>query len=102
AEDGIRDATVTGVQTCALPISTGEPIELMAQTALLLATAPAAGCRSRDHSLPQQEPLLAATPPVPRARWARQWDRETPDEACERGRKSGAQGQQQRRDGQSA
>src|SRR5207248_5154352 len=24
AEDGIRDRTVTGVQTCALPISTGE------------------------------------------------------------------------------
>src|SRR3990167_9664628 len=24
AEDGIRDLTVTGVQTCALPISTGE------------------------------------------------------------------------------
>src|SRR5207245_7019201 len=28
AEDGIRDATVTGVQTCALPISYG-PITLM-------------------------------------------------------------------------
>src|SRR5215813_14030781 len=25
AEDGIRDADVTGVQTCALPISRGEP-----------------------------------------------------------------------------
>src|SRR2546427_1494026 len=25
AEDGIRDLTVTGVQTCALPISTPEP-----------------------------------------------------------------------------
>src|SRR5256886_10232780 len=25
AEDGIRDLTVTGVQTCALPISTGDP-----------------------------------------------------------------------------
>src|SRR5208282_563357 len=25
AEDGIRDATVTGVQTCALPISSGWP-----------------------------------------------------------------------------
>src|SRR5438128_12690722 len=25
AEDGIRDATVTGVQTCALPISTAAP-----------------------------------------------------------------------------
>src|SRR3972149_9646647 len=27
AEDGIRDLTVTGVQTCALPIS-GEPVEI--------------------------------------------------------------------------
>src|SRR5699024_11542053 len=26
AEDGIRDRNVTGVQTCALPISTGAPI----------------------------------------------------------------------------
>src|SRR2546430_11407275 len=26
AEDGIRDLTVTGVQTCALPISTGRPL----------------------------------------------------------------------------
>src|SRR5207245_5305697 len=28
AEDGIRDATVTGVQTCALPISTSLPMLL--------------------------------------------------------------------------
>src|SRR5207248_3552478 len=28
AEDGIRDRTVTGVQTCALPISTGRSTEL--------------------------------------------------------------------------
>src|SRR2546430_13064222 len=27
AEDGIRDLTVTGVQTCALPISSAEPAE---------------------------------------------------------------------------
>src|SRR5688572_33108020 len=27
AEDGIRDLTVTGVQTCALPISSGKSIE---------------------------------------------------------------------------
>src|SRR3989442_9909399 len=26
AEDGIRDADVTGVQTCALPISSGKPL----------------------------------------------------------------------------
>src|SRR2546427_4348503 len=29
AEDGIRDLTVTGVQTCALPISSGVPLFLM-------------------------------------------------------------------------
>src|SRR5689334_24752226 len=28
AEDGIRDGTVTGVQTCALPISTGAEVAL--------------------------------------------------------------------------
>src|SRR2546430_4611308 len=28
AEDGIRDLTVTGVQTCALPISSSRPIVL--------------------------------------------------------------------------
>src|SRR2546430_7717742 len=28
AEDGIRDLTVTGVQTCALPISVGEVVNL--------------------------------------------------------------------------
>src|SRR5207248_8461439 len=27
AEDGIRDRTVTGVQTCALPISIARPVE---------------------------------------------------------------------------
>src|SRR2546430_6892693 len=27
AEDGIRDLTVTGVQTCALPISSGNPLD---------------------------------------------------------------------------
>src|SRR5205085_3652269 len=29
AEDGIRDLTVTGVQTCALPICTKEPSDLI-------------------------------------------------------------------------
>src|SRR6266542_6267788 len=31
AEDGIRDATVTGVQTCALPISFGVPPQYQVQ-----------------------------------------------------------------------
>src|SRR6266498_2566118 len=44
AEDGIRDADVTGVQTCALPIWLagilhGEPIGLMLETAISLAVA---------------------------------------------------------------
>src|SRR5688572_18162671 len=29
AEDGIRDLTVTGVQTCALPISKQDPLEVV-------------------------------------------------------------------------
>src|SRR5256886_4629597 len=33
AEDGIRDLTVTGVQTCALPISLGEDIDMLRATA---------------------------------------------------------------------
>src|SRR3989337_3578772 len=32
AEDGIRDATVTGVQTCALPISVGNRMRLAANS----------------------------------------------------------------------
>src|SRR5437867_9505502 len=31
AEDGIRDRTVTGVQTCALPISFGQPVRRRAE-----------------------------------------------------------------------
>src|SRR2546430_9843675 len=34
AEDGIRDLTVTGVQTCALPISYGIGVAVMAQLSL--------------------------------------------------------------------
>src|SRR5690606_41185470 len=33
AEDGIRDFHVTGVQTCALPILSSQPAELVAETA---------------------------------------------------------------------
>src|SRR5207245_8619921 len=35
AEDGIRDATVTGVQTCALPISSGTLAKTRASRAML-------------------------------------------------------------------
>src|SRR5688572_31082309 len=47
AEDGIRDLTVTGVQTCALPISTPAPTSATAATRLLNAR----GHRSRSHRL---------------------------------------------------
>src|SRR5256884_2073317 len=36
AEDGIRDVAVTGVQTCALPISFGDAINAEVQSALFL------------------------------------------------------------------
>src|SRR5256886_6298223 len=32
AEDGIRDLTVTGVQTCALPISTSHQVTLISES----------------------------------------------------------------------
>src|SRR5688572_32073538 len=41
AEDGIRDLTVTGVQTCALPIWTGRPVFRAAHEA--------PRSRARDH-----------------------------------------------------
>src|SRR6266705_5597205 len=37
AEDGIRDRTVTGVQTCALPISTRDAVVAYAESGLLAA-----------------------------------------------------------------
>src|SRR6266852_8236561 len=37
AEDGIRDATVTGVQTCALPISTEAVIQTGKRTVVIVA-----------------------------------------------------------------
>src|SRR5205085_8166889 len=44
AEDGIRDLTVTGVQTCALPISMGHPDRFTLQ---LLTTVLGGGMSSR-------------------------------------------------------
>src|SRR5690349_23303227 len=54
AEDGIRDLYVTGVQTCALPIS--------AAAAARPPAAPASAPAAR-----QLEPAAAATSPAPRA-----------------------------------
>src|SRR5437868_9563080 len=54
AEDGIRDRNVTGVQTCALPISrTGVPAATIRQLARDFAGAPAAVCYGRLGSATQ-------------------------------------------------
>src|SRR5437867_13289785 len=58
AEDGIRDRTVTGVQTCALPISSGGGSS--AQTA-------AARPRSSVCSSASRRPQPAGSRPVPRS-----------------------------------
>src|SRR2546430_9371861 len=48
AEDGIRDLTVTGVQTCALPISLpGNPLRRPARRRVALAAAPASRALGR-------------------------------------------------------
>src|SRR5689334_23683366 len=59
AEDGIRDGTVTGVQTCALPIwpdrkNSGRPTD----SSMALMWCDTAGCDSRSAS------AARATPPV--------------------------------------
>src|SRR5690554_7285005 len=48
AEDGIRDADVTGVQTCALPIWTPRPSAPQS----VLSAAPLSACRSHGGSPP--------------------------------------------------
>src|SRR6266542_2377788 len=56
AEDGIRDATVTGVQTCALPISGPPPLReerencSCARVWWLYEDCEQPGCRFREHS----------------------------------------------------
>src|SRR5207245_4318862 len=62
AEDGIRDATVTGVQTCALPISAAA----LSRRALLGATRPPP---------PALDATGRAAAPAPRARGARSEER---------------------------
>src|SRR2546430_14834677 len=58
AEDGIRDLTVTGVQTCALPISDGEPVSL--------ALTGFAGALAADPWLERWPLLLSAVAPAQR------------------------------------
>src|SRR5208282_6104131 len=70
AEDGIRDATVTGVQTCALPIyAAGQPVEEVSRQGLVAGrdrrvqpvglsrpvTHPDVGSRSRARGPPRRE-----------------------------------------------
>src|SRR2546430_10039685 len=45
AEDGIRDLTVTGVQTCALPISVADWILVVARNGVFLVDSKAPGIR---------------------------------------------------------
>src|SRR5207245_6943655 len=64
AEDGIRDATVTGVQTCALPIS-WEFARILPGASRTLQAAPV---RDRDHGSTR---FLRAPEPTPRPAWWR-------------------------------
>src|SRR5207245_8186642 len=50
AEDGIRDATVTGVQTCALPISISSPLAVRGQSMQDVIFAGGAGVQSRSEA----------------------------------------------------
>src|SRR5207245_7498683 len=60
AEDGIRDATVTGVQTCALPISGFLP-QVISHQVLTLSVGP------RGHVSPHVRRLRASLPEIGRA-----------------------------------
>src|SRR5437867_12590242 len=66
AEDGIRDRTVTGVQTCALPISSAA-----ASTAGPTATRQTAAACRPTASTPLTEACTTRTPPA--AATARAW-----------------------------
>src|SRR5207248_8426697 len=67
AEDGIRDRTVTGVQTCALPISpcwsiwsaTAWPVELRSNLIYRRFTRLPGGCPGGGESRPRGEASLA-------------------------------------------
>src|SRR2546427_3007768 len=65
AEDGIRDLTVTGVQTCALPISTSiRSAEAVAATL----TAERIDVEAADQSLERADPRAASHALTPAAR----------------------------------
>src|SRR6266481_4367954 len=83
AEDGIRDGTVTGVQTCALPIS---PL----REACLSTSAPGQGRSARWHpAVRVSAPLETETWPHRSLQFA---DKPPPDSLCTRYRADAAGG----------
>src|SRR2546427_5366641 len=58
AEDGIRDLTVTGVQTCALPIWRRRPHRVWVRSE----TPPTIGCHTIATTVPNDLRKLAAVP----------------------------------------
>src|SRR2546430_1357706 len=63
AEDGIRDLTVTGVQTCALPISTPRPLPTRARSSTMMAPAPAVtAARARSNGVPESGASASGAP----------------------------------------
>src|SRR5207248_4019122 len=66
AEDGIRDRTVTGVQTCALPISSASALSRIVFTSAAESADPGVGAtKSPNSGVPV--PLVAAITHVPPA-----------------------------------
>src|SRR5207248_4725964 len=63
AEDGIRDRTVTGVQTCALPISSHTSTTRPAHHPTPSGAAPHRGCSPQDLPTPSSGSTLAQSPP---------------------------------------
>src|SRR2546429_2164418 len=73
AEDGIRDVAVTGVQTCALPISrqTAESSAPAASNPCVRRESGGRGCRTRSRFLRLR--CFASTIPADRAKTHRAW-----------------------------
>src|SRR5439155_12584831 len=63
AEDGIRDGHVTGVQTCALPISNARDVATVSARALIMRAAPV---RSRDQAGTRPHRATVRTRPAAR------------------------------------
>src|SRR2546427_4621548 len=70
AEDGIRDLTVTGVQTCALPISCRTATAASARRPTAPHSPPTAACRQRTWSSPRARSNCAPLPHRPASRAA--------------------------------